>query len=95
LFQLAAQPDVLNMLKSTEYTSIKEDYDRLSRIHFERGYFYPDDMRFANSDALFPPADSATILGVEYAAQCQLLCYGPCPNWAEVQARLVELRDLL
>jgi hypothetical protein len=52
-------------------------------------------MRFANSDALFPPADMAAIIAAGYEAQCKMLCYGPYPSWAEVQARFVPLRELL
>ena len=83
------------MLKSAEYATIKADYDQISRAHFEKSYFYPDEMRFANSDALFPPAELAAIIGPEYEAQCAILCYGPYPSWAEVQARFLELRELL
>ena len=95
LLQLAAQPEVIAMLKSAEYTTIKVDYDQISRAHFPRSYFHPDDMRFAKSDALFPPANLAEIISAEYDAQCRLLCYGPYPSWAEVQGRLLELRELL
>jgi hypothetical protein len=95
LFQLAAQPEVLAMLKSAEYEAIKADYDRISRAHFPKSYFQPDDMRFARSDALFPPAALAAITSAEYEAQCRLLCYGPYPSWDEVQARLIALRELL
>jgi hypothetical protein len=95
LFQLAAQPEVPAMLMSAEYAAIREDYDRISRAHFPKSYFYPDDMSFANSDALFPPAGLAETIGVEYEAQCRMLCYGPHPSWAEVKARLLELRDML
>jgi hypothetical protein len=52
-------------------------------------------MSFAKSDALFPPADLAASIGAGYEAQCKLLCYGPYPSWAEVQARFVQLRELL
>jgi hypothetical protein len=95
LFQLAAQAEVIAMLKSVEYAIIKVDYDQISRTHFPRSYFQPDDMRFAKSDALFPPANLGDIISAEYDAQCRMLCYGPYPSWAEVQARLLELRDLL
>jgi hypothetical protein len=95
LFQLAAQPEVIAMLKSNEYTAIKQDYDRISRDHFERSYFHPDGMTFAQSDALFPPEVLAAIIGPEYEAQCRLLCYGPYPTWAEIQSRLQELRTIL
>ncbi len=95
LYQLAAQADVIAMLKSPEYAAIKTDYDSISRTHFQRSYFFPDDMSFANSDALFPPADLMATLGAEYEAQCRVLCYGPHPSWTEVQARFLEIRVLL
>lgn len=95
LFQLAAQPEVLAMLKSAEYADIKADYDRISRAHFSKSYFHPDDMSFAKSDALFPPADLVPTLSGEYEAQCRVLCYGPHPSWTQIQSRFIELRDLL
>ncbi len=95
LFQLAGQPEVIAMLESAEYEAIKEDYDRISRAHFPKSYFHPGDMIFARSDALFPPAELSASIGAEYEIQCRLLCYGPYPSWAEVQARFAELRDLL
>ena len=33
-------------------------------------------------------------IGAEYEKQCRLLCYGPHPSRAEVQARFAELRCL-
>jgi hypothetical protein len=48
-----------------------------------------------SSDALFPPADLATQIGAEYERQCRVLCYGPYPSWVEIQAQLLELRELL
>lgn len=95
LFQLAAQAEVLAMLKSAEYAQIKADYDRISRAHFPRSYFHPDEMRFAKSDALFPTGDLAATISGEYEAQCRLLCYGPHPSWVDLQARFLGLRDLL
>jgi hypothetical protein len=58
------------MLKSAEYATIKADYDEISRTHFAESYFYPQGMSFANSDALFPPAELAQVVGAEYEAQC-------------------------
>lgn len=95
LHELAARHEVRVMLASAEYAAIKEDYDRISRAHFSRSYFYPEGMSFARSDALFPPAELAVVIGAEYEGQCRLLCYGPYPSWAEIQARLEQLRDLL
>jgi hypothetical protein len=59
LFQIALQPEILEMLQSAEYGEIKQDYDRISRTHFPGSYFYPDQMSFANSDALFATGASA------------------------------------
>jgi hypothetical protein len=95
LFQLAGQSEVTEMLTSEEYAAIKTDYDLISRTHFAKSYFFPDAMTFAHSDALFPSAELAEAIKLEYEAQCQMLCYGPYPSWAEVQARFLELRRLL
>ena len=95
LYQLAGQAEVLAMLESPEYAAIKADYDQISRTSFPRDYFYPADMNFANSEALFPPSALAAVIGPEYESQCKLLCYGPFPTWHEVQARFEELRPLL
>ena len=95
LYQLAGQAEVLAMLESPEYAAIKADYDQISRTSFPRDYFYPPDMSFARSEALFPPEDLAAVIGPEYESQCRLLCYGPFPAWREVQARFLELRSLL
>jgi hypothetical protein len=95
LSQLAVQPDVTAMLSSDEYAAIKDDYDEVSRTHFARSYFAPEGMRFANSDAIFPAAELAATLSVEYEAQCRQLCLGPYPAWTDVQTRFQELRELL
>lgn len=95
LHQLAAQGEVRAMLASTEYASIKSDYDRISRAHYKRHYFFPHDMSFAYSDALFPPPDLAEVISNEYNHQCQLLCFAPFPSWPEVQSGFETLRHLL
>ncbi len=95
LIKLADRPEVTQMLHSEEYAAIKEDYDRISREHFERSYFCPEGMSFAASDALFPSAELAAVLGNGYETQCRLLCYGPYPGWPQVLARFEELRQTL
>lgn len=95
LFQLSRHPAVDFMLRSKEYTTIKTDYDRVSRTYFPKSYFFPEHMSFARSDALFPPSELAAAIGREYKTQCEMLCYGPYPSWAEVRARFLELRELL
>jgi hypothetical protein len=95
LYQLAARGEVTAMLNSPEYAAIKADYDQISRAHFPRRYSCPAGMSFAGSDALFPQGELSAAISAEYEAQCRMLCYGPYPSWAEVQARLLELRELL
>lgn len=95
LYQLAGENQVKVMLESREYAAIKADYDRISRTHFPRDYSHPEGMRFAESDALFPSGDLATMLAEEYEQQCQMLCYGLFPSWTDIQRRLGELRQLL
>ena len=94
LFQLASQAEVVEMLRSAEYAAIKQDYDRISSTHFPNSYFYPDQMSFANSDALFATGELSSALGTEYEQQCRMLCCGPHPSWEVVQARFLELRNL-
>ena len=95
LFQLAAQAEVTAMLASDEYAVIKADYDEISRTHFPQSYFAPDQMNFANSDALFPPPELVATIAAEYEAQCRQLCLGPYPSWTEVQTRFLELKIVL
>lgn len=95
LYQLAGQEGVEAMLRSDEYAAIKADYDAISRAHFPRDYFHPDEMSFARSDAIFPTGDLAGMLEREYEQQCRMLCYGAFPPWETVQARFDELRFLL
>lgn len=95
LFQLSRLPEVEAMLRSDEYARIKADYDQISRKHFPKSYSFPEEMRFAASEALFPPSELADIIREEYEDQCKMLCYASYPTWANVQARFVELKVLL
>lgn len=52
-------------------------------------------MSFANSDALFATGDLSAAIGREYKGQCEVLCFGFLPSWEIVQARFMELRNLL
>jgi hypothetical protein len=52
-------------------------------------------MRFATSEALFPPDALSAMLGAEYEGQCRRLCFGAYPAWPVVVGRFAELRDLL
>ncbi|HEX2918238.1 MAG TPA: nucleotidyl transferase AbiEii/AbiGii toxin family protein [Edaphobacter sp.] len=95
LYQLSQQPEVLAMLESPEYAEIKADYDAISRDYFPNSYFFPEEMSFAHSDALFPSGKLAAIVGREYTQQCELLCFGTYPAWQEVTSRFSELRERL
>ncbi len=95
LYCLADRPEVLAMLNSAEYGTIKVDYDRVSREHFPKSYIPPAGMTFAKSDALFPPAELRASLAAELEKQCRVLCFGPFPDWDQLQARLEAIRPLL
>lgn len=95
LHQLAGQAEVLVMLQSDEYEAIKQDYDRISREHFPKSYFFPRGMSSAHSDALFPHGELAEQIEAEYERQCRMLCYGSRPVWSEVQKKFTDLRHLL
>jgi len=95
LWCLAKQPDVTTMLQGNEYDDIKADYERVSLDAFPKGYRRPADMRFANSDALFPPFSIESTLSSDYNQQCQLLCYRDYPTWDDLIAVLQALRPLL
>lgn len=95
LHELSKETEVLAMLESAEYKKIKTDYDRISRAHFTKSYFYPDGMCFGRSDALFPPPALAGIIAEEYEQQCRSLCYGPFPAWSQLQNRFTMIRNLL
>jgi len=91
LFCLAERPEVVAMLQSAEYATIKADYDRISRKHFDKSYVPPPDMSFAKSEALFPTDQLRPFLAAELEKQCRVLCFGPFPTWDEVEERLKKL----
>jgi hypothetical protein len=95
LFCLAQRPEVLEMLRSDEYQAIKVDYDRISRTYFAKSYIPPANMKFAKSDALYPPKELRIILAARLEEQCRVLCFGPFPRWEELAGRLEDLRELL
>lgn len=95
LFCLADRPEVTAMLASAEYSTIKADYDQVSRTHFSKSYVPPPDMRFSESDALFPSPELAATLSTEYEAQCRVLCFGRFPSWHEMQVRLASIREAI
>lgn len=95
LFHLAGQEEVLKMLSSREYADIKSDYDRISRAHFPRDYVCPEEMSFGKSAAFYPEHDLSAVIATAYEQQCQVLCYGSYPSWAQVQARFAQMRELL
>ena len=39
--------------------------------------------------------DLSAAIGREYEGQCEILCFGSHPSWEIVQARFMELRNLL
>lgn len=95
LSQLMQTDEVITMLNSDEYSTIKADYDAISRRYFPDHYFFPEGMRFANSAAIFPQGALQQMLAQEYEKQCTLLCYGPYPDWATLCGQFTALRSVL
>ncbi len=94
LFCLGDRPEVLAMLHSDEYASIKADYDRISRQHFGKSYVPPPQMSFAKSDALFPPAAFRAEIADNFHTQCRALCFCPFPSWDVVQGHRIKIGGL-
>jgi hypothetical protein len=95
LHALAGEDDVEQMLRSDEYSQIKQDYEEISLKFFKKGYLRPDDLSFANSDGVFPAAELRDQIVGDYDEQCQTLCYGPYPSFDQVLARFEAMRELL
>jgi len=95
LFCLAERSEVLEMLRTKEYETIKIDYDRVSKEYYKTSYVAPPNMSFAKSDALFPPTELEVVLATEFEKQCRILCFGEFPRWSHVQQRFNEIRQLL
>lgn len=95
LFCLSERSEVLQMLQSDEYEGIKNDYDKISREHFDANYIPPQNMCFQTSDAIFPPADLEPALQADFEQQCRILCFGAFPTWKQVLQRFREIREVL
>lgn len=95
LYVLAGRPEVIAMLESDEYEAIRLDYDEKSHTYFPNSYRPPPDLRFASSNALFPPDELRTRIEPGYEEECQRLFFRPHPGFAEVLERIAQIRDLL
>ncbi len=95
LYCLAERLEVHDMLRSSEYETIKIDYDSVSSEFFKASYIPPPDMRFSKSDALFPSGELEEMISSEFEKQCRILCFGKYPTWHQVKERLNSLRSLL
>jgi hypothetical protein len=95
LYVLAGRPEVVAMLESEEYEAIRLDYDEKSRTYFPGSYRPPPDLRFANSNALYPSDELRARIETGYEAECQRLFFRPHPRFGEVLERFVDIRDLL
>lgn len=95
LFVLAGRPDVLDMLASPEYESIRLDYDEKSRAYFANSHRPPKGLRFASSDAMFPSEDLQARIEPGYEEECRRLFFRPPPPFAEVLECFQGIRELL
>lgn len=92
---LAGRDEVLDMLRSDEYLEICRDYDANSRAFFPKSYRPPEDLRFTDSDALFPPEHLRELIELDYERECTRLFFRPHPAFTDVLTRLSTIRDLL
>lgn len=92
LHVLGRLPDVRAMLRSPEYDEIKRDYDQISRRYFPKSHRPPQDLKFSQSQALFPTRDLRGEIGRDYERQCGILFYAPYPSFDDVLAGFEEMR---
>ena len=95
LYVLAGTPEVTEMLASSEYESIRLDYDEKSRAYFPKGYRPPTGLRFSSSDALFPSTDLQQLIEPGYEEECRRLFFRPHPTFSEVLNRFQEIREVV
>lgn len=95
IFHLAQKSEIKSMLESSDYQQIKQDCDSISRTHFSKNYYPPNNLNFSESAALFPSADLRKIIAAEYDKQCRTLCYGDYPTWEEVEFCFQRFKELL
>lgn len=95
LFRLLRRQEVIDMLRSSEYAEMKDDYEAVSMASFPRDYVKPTDMSFATSDALFPTGELRQQLAVAYETQVADLCFGAYPDFATVEEAFRTVQGLL
>lgn len=95
LYVLAGRPEVIAMLESEEHEAIKGDYDEKSRAYFPNSYRPPPDLRFTNSNALFPSDELRAQIEPGYEEECRRLFFRSHPRFGKVLERFTEIRDLL
>ncbi|HEV7494756.1 nucleotidyl transferase AbiEii/AbiGii toxin family protein [Baekduia sp.] len=95
LHALAGRPEVVRMLGGEEYREICRDYDRLSAMWFPKSHRPPSELRFNESEALFPAGKLRHALAADYTAQCELLFPAAFAPFDEVLDRFEHLRELL
>lgn len=95
LHALAQRPEVVAMLESDEYEQIRRDYDELSSKWFPKSHRPPADLRFNESEALFPSGDLRAALAADYREQCELLFPGEFAPFDAVLASFQRLRGVL
>lgn len=93
---LAGTKEVQDMLDSSEYGEIRDDYDEKSKHFFAKYYRPPVGLSFRDSPALFPPDDLHDQLVADYERECgRLFPGGEFPPFDHVLERFQELRAFL
>lgn len=94
-YALAGQEEVVAMVRSPEYGQIKADQDQYRKLYQPEEDAVPKELRFALSDALFPPKELRDKIEPQYERECRRLCWGKIPTFGEVLGRLETVRKFL
>jgi hypothetical protein len=97
LYVLGGRDDVRAMLASDESRTIRADCHEKNLEYFKDTYREPPGLSFAESPALFPPAELRAQIERDYETQCNVLFDEgePYPSFADVLACFAEIRDML
>ncbi|MGH2833928.1 MAG: nucleotidyl transferase AbiEii/AbiGii toxin family protein, partial [Solirubrobacteraceae bacterium] len=95
LYVLAGRPEVMEMLSSSEYESIRLDYDEKSRAYYPNSHRPPEDLRFGKSQALFPSEELRAQIEPGYEEECRRLFVRAHPPFSAVLERFQSIRGSL
>jgi hypothetical protein len=95
LYELAGTEEVRQMIETSEYVEIAGDTNAIGVKYFGKHHRAPENLTFADSEGLFPPAQLRNLIVSDYDEQCATLCLGDYPSFDRVLARFEDLRSRL